>query len=312
MASAQNRDDKMIKTVFLLLSIYCMAFSQSHIRGVAKIYNIENPDPEAETSQYTYQPESLAMFARMEVQPDETRKQLIDGLIKNFKNASLWELGAFWNGMDAFWMFAAHDDQAALLNWIEDDHNCTEVNSPAFEVDKGYTGNGTSSYLNTNYNPLVDGVKAVLGDIGFGLYQRASIGDGTYWLLGATSSTTFRLGILPRFFDTVFASAFTANTSFSNSNTVTQGLFSVSSLDEAQVSVYINGSLDFTETPDQDIGSFYDIYILCQNSAGTAGNFSVGQVSFAFIGRGLTENEQATLFSLIEAYLDAIGAGVVE
>jgi len=306
MASAQNRDDKMIKTVFLLLSIYCMAFSQSHIRGIAKIYNIENPDPEAETSQYIYQPESLALFARMEVQPSDERKQLINNLIIDLKAAGLW------SGFDAFWMFAAHDDQAALLNWVENDHNCTSANSPAFEANRGYTGNGSSSYLNTDFIPSTDGVNYLLNDGSFGVYIRNAVDADVVDMGGRGATSTHYLYIKTYFVGALFL-AINGGTNFSFEDPVSSAGFTVVSRNASNsFTIYKNGDLHDTISGNSVDRPPVAIYILAQNMNGTAQSFSTRQVAFAFIAGALSANEQEPLFNLVEAYLDAIGAGVVE
>lgn len=61
-------------------------------------------------------------------------------------------------------MLAAHDAQAACLNWVSDTYTLVPVNEPAFAPDQGYTGNGHSSHLETGFNPALAGAKFALND----------------------------------------------------------------------------------------------------------------------------------------------------
>lgn len=304
-----------MKSLIFLMAFLCICAAQDQFPEFP-IY----PDflfiPETEeAAAYTYQPEALALFARMGDVP-ESRKQLIDGLIANFKNESLWELGAFWNGMDAIWSFTAHDQTAAPLNWIEDDYNCTEVNSPTFEIDRGYTGNGTTSYLNTDFNPSSDGVNFVLNDASFGIYLRTNSASNTKTEIGVATTGVTSLIIYGK-----LDSPFEAFNFISCNNAVglvdlpfasSAGFSSVSRLVAGNFEIYKNGvSLGVSATASSSLPNGI-VFIGAYNLTGTGAlNFSDRQISFAFIGRGLTANEQTTLFNLVEAYLDAIGAGVV-
>lgn len=58
---------------------------------------------------------------------------------------------------DRLWIFAAENSQAALIDLIGL-HTATLVNSPTVTVDRGITGDASTSYVNTNYDPTVNGV----------------------------------------------------------------------------------------------------------------------------------------------------------
>jgi hypothetical protein len=66
--------------------------------------------------------------------------------------------GGIWSKLDTFAVFATDgDSDFALIDWKRlTDY--TAVNSPTFTADEGFTGNGTSSYVDCNYNGLTNGV----------------------------------------------------------------------------------------------------------------------------------------------------------
>ena len=97
--------------------------------------------------------EATALFAAMSVQPDAARKALINSFIVALKTAGIW------SELDLLYVMAAHDAQAAQLNWKAPAANTlSPQNSPTFTTDRGYQGNGTTSYLTagTNFSALTN------------------------------------------------------------------------------------------------------------------------------------------------------------
>jgi hypothetical protein len=74
------------------------------------------------------------------------RKTVIDTYIKALKTAGLWAK------IDRLWLLAAENSQSALINLIDPAATAaTAVNSPTFTANRGYTSNGTSSYVDGGY-----------------------------------------------------------------------------------------------------------------------------------------------------------------
>lgn len=93
----------------------------------------------------SYDPDAVALFSRMSVQPTTARKKLINNTILSLKSSGTW------GELDCLYLFAAHDKQAALLNWISSNYTITETGTKTFTTDVGISG--TSSNLSTNFNP---------------------------------------------------------------------------------------------------------------------------------------------------------------
>lgn len=83
------------------------------------------------------------LVARFTTPPTNTRKALIDNLVGALK------AGGVWAKLDALYVMAAADEQAARRNWIADSNNLVAVNSPTFTADRGFAGDGSTSYLDT-------------------------------------------------------------------------------------------------------------------------------------------------------------------
>lgn len=118
-------------------------------------------------------PQTLALFARMATPPTAARAKAINNLV------SALVVNGIWDRLDAFYVLAAADSQAARLNWIADQYNLTEVNSPTFAADQGYTGNGTTSYLETGFNPTTAASpKFVQNDASMFIWSRTDLANG--------------------------------------------------------------------------------------------------------------------------------------
>lgn len=97
--------------------------------------------------------ETHALTRAFAVPATETRKKLIDNTIRALMSASVWAK------KDVLWVTAAHDSQAAGVNWKSPgSFTLTADNSPTFTANQGYTGNGTNARLLTGYVPSTHGV----------------------------------------------------------------------------------------------------------------------------------------------------------
>jgi hypothetical protein len=92
-----------------------------------------------------------------------------------------------WDKLDVFYLFA-QDGQAEFgtLNWKAPLlYQSTLVNSPTFTSNKGFAGNGSSSYINTNFNPSTGGVNYVRNNASVVLYMDTINDSGLKFFCGA-------------------------------------------------------------------------------------------------------------------------------
>jgi hypothetical protein len=130
-----------------------------------------------------FEPEADTLFAAMTSQPDATRKALINGLIAGLKADGIW------SQLDLFYITAAHDAQAALLNWKSPGtFDLIAVNSPGFTVDRGYTGDGASSRLRTQYIPSTHAVNLTQNSASAWVWSRTAAAAST--TIGDIGNTT--------------------------------------------------------------------------------------------------------------------------
>jgi hypothetical protein len=80
--------------------------------------------------------------------------------------------GGIWSKLDTFGVFATDgSSDFALIDWKRLSQY-TAVNSPTFTANQGFQGNGTSSYINTNFNPATQGVNFANDNAGISLYVK--------------------------------------------------------------------------------------------------------------------------------------------
>jgi hypothetical protein len=90
----------------------------------------------------TYTSEAQALFTAMSSEPDATRKGVINTCIAALKTAGVW------TKCDRIYVFAAHDAQAARLDWKTPGTDTLTVSgAPVFTTDQGYQGDAVSGYL---------------------------------------------------------------------------------------------------------------------------------------------------------------------
>lgn len=118
-------------------------------------------------------PETEAVVAAMAVAPDPPRAALMDNLVAALKTADIWPR------LDALFVMAAHDGQAAGLNWVAPEGaSLTPVNGPDFQPDLGYQGDGTTSYLETGF-VQTSWLKYKIADHHAGVFVVGGAGTGT-------------------------------------------------------------------------------------------------------------------------------------
>ena len=97
--------------------------------------------------------------------PSGGQQTLQNDLVVALKSAGVW------SKLDTFANFATDgDSDFALIDWKRlSDY--TAINSPTFASNVGFQGDGTSSYIDSNYNAATSGVNFVANDYSFGWYM---------------------------------------------------------------------------------------------------------------------------------------------
>ncbi|PTQ13717.1 hypothetical protein CLG96_00075 [Sphingomonas oleivorans] len=239
-----------------------------------------------------YLPETQALLTRMTVQPTVQRAKLYDDLIRLLKSASVWAK------LDALWLFAAHDTQAALLNLKGSSYGSVPVNSPAFTIDRGYQGNGTSSYLDTGWSFS----SRSRDDAAMGFWARPSgaaamvdAGDsanGIIYVAASGSTTGHRIN---------------AGSTFAGAATSTSGHFISSRTGPLATDnpLYINGVVKFAQSNPSVQPATSNVYF---GRGGGGPYYSARPFAAGHVGAGLNALDVTALYAAISTYMTAVGA----
>ncbi len=238
-------------------------------------------------------PFSAALIARMSVAPSAARAGAIDKLVRALIDAGIW------SRLDLLHMLAAHDSQAARLNWITTAYDLVAFNSPSFRVDRGFKGDGAAAYLRaSDYNPA-----AIPSDLQL---NNASAG---LWVLTPSSGAGLDLfteaGRLGRRNSSTGDYAYRMNdgTTAYGTGGDAPGLFVVSRADGTTKRLYRNGALAKTDTATSTALS-NKLSVLST----TTTLYSDAEVAAVFAGANLTDAQHAALYAAVRTYLITVGA----
>jgi hypothetical protein len=241
-----------------------------------------------------YNPDALALFARMSVQPSDDEKQIYSDAIDSLQKHGIWD------SLDYIYSFGVHTEQAALLNWITPTNTAINVGA-TFDDYFGFTGNGSSSYVNSNYNPLQEGVKYTQSNAILGISMDSVSGIGAYH--GATIGTASTF-VIPNLGGTAYGRCNSSNNlTLSNGNI--NGVFTAGRQNSSDGELYVDtirngGSTTLTLPPDGDL------YLLARNNNGSPLNFSANNINFSFAGANLLQSQTKELVAIIKQFNEDI------
>lgn len=242
-------------------------------------------------------PAAAALIARMSVAPDAARSGLIDAAVRAIKAAGVWAK------LEALWLMAAHDAQAARLNWVSSSYSLSAVNSPAFTADRGYAGDGATRYLDTNLTP---GTSAMQADsCAIGVWSRTDADNAGCAMGGASSNSIY---IFPRNAGD-FAARLNNSTSATAAVADSLGLFAANRSASNAVQLYRNGASAGSSAGTVVGRPTVPLFLLARNNGGMPNAHDTRQLAMAFVAKAsMSAGEHAALHAALAAYLIAVGA----
>jgi hypothetical protein len=274
--------------------------AQNVIEFTAAPANIigDMPDPPS-PPQPTYEAETEALWLRLSSVPSTAWKDAANTLIASLKTAGIWVK------LDLLRVYAFHDATDALLNWVKDSHNGVAYNSPAFTAKQGYKGNGSSSYINTNFNPST-AEKLSLNNNSVIIYRHT---DAT--LSTESTDTGVRQDGTTRLQISKTSGADTKLDNFGSpqfaSGIIGQGMYSMCRNSSTAFSFYKNDSLREVFLNNSISLPNYNMYDFALNNANVGTLlFSDALLSFMLAGEYLNDTEISALYSALTSYLSTI------
>jgi hypothetical protein len=247
-------------------------------------------------------PVAAALFARMSPAPTAARQALMSSLIGSLQTSGVWA------SLDAFYVLANFSTQAASLNWISTQYSpLVAINAPTFTTDQGYAGNGTSSYLQTSFNPSSPGIKFAQNNCSLFARSNTNLRQDSGSCVG--NASTFGTGpganINP-WNMSLNNGSYALNTPNINQlvPTSAKGLFSTTRSGSSSFSVYEDVSLLGSITS-ASATPYNATFSIC--AANGANFYTTRQISIAGWGSYLSGTQVSALSSAITTYLSAIG-----
>jgi hypothetical protein len=227
----------------------------------------------------------------------DTRLQRVSALIKSLKAAIIWP------SLDRLWIHAAENATQALID-LKARATAATVNNPTFATDRGYTGNGASSYINSNFNPGAGGPwNYVRDDASYGgwVVTGPSTTGGFEWSqeFGAYGMIAVRNDATNRRWQ-VNSVTDTAGPAHGGAYT---GFFQAQRTGASAEQLFRNGASESTKTNASSSLASRNFGILAYIGPS---NFSTAQVGATFMGASLTGKE-AAFYNAMRAYRTAVG-----
>jgi len=235
-----------------------------------------------------------------------TQENRVNTLIAGLKSDGIWSI------LDRLWLYAGESStqQAAIdLKGLASGtvHGTLTLSAG------GYTGDGSTGYIDTGFDPKTAGGNFATTSASIGVYDLSNFTDDNY---GDAEMGQYNGAYLTDVYPWTGAPqvAYNINDSSYNSysgagDTTTQGFWLVN-LASGVVYLDRNGSNLASTTEGSTSLINNDIYVFGENDSGTANSFVPDKLASAFIGGGLTPTQRAQLASLLDAYMTSWGINV--
>jgi hypothetical protein len=221
-----------------------------------------------------------------------TRRALVDALISGLKTDGVW------SKLDRLWLFAAENATSALVD-VKDGQLATAVSSPTFTTDRGYTGNGSSSYIDSNYNPTTNATNFVQNSgCAFGWSNTSGVDGG-----GLVGQSNVNIAIVPKYTDNnTYWGINTAANESTDSLSGDTGLWVANRSGTSAEQLYLNGSSVHTGTVVSQAIQSVNLYALRVFNI-----YSARQCCCLGVGGSLNATEQGNLYKRLRTYMTAVG-----
>lgn len=250
-----------------------------------------------------YDAAASAYFARAGTLSDG-RKALINALVLALKANGTWAK------RDALWLIANETSAAGFKNLIRDDHHLTQAGTGTFTADRGWAGNGSTGFLHTDFISSTDFIAGSVNSNHLEIYNRTNRTTSNAFSDFAAYDDTRLWSIQCSYANQTYMRNFNVDASVGAAATA-QGYW-VNNRSAAGATQHYRNASALTPLTGASNGLLaIELYIGASNHAGTAEEFNTDQYAMAGIGASLSAAEVTADQAVIEAYMDAIGAGVI-
>jgi hypothetical protein len=165
---------------------YTLTASQLYGQGILNSFSI----PASSSFDSDYQAILNKAVSLGYTLPSSNAQTLQNTLLTSLKTDGVWDK------LDIFYVFAVDNNASefATINWknpnalVNLPTQSTLINAPIFTNNTGFTGNGTDSYIDTNFNPATQGVQYTQNNASRYFFPHAITSTGPVRIDGNTGS----------------------------------------------------------------------------------------------------------------------------
>jgi hypothetical protein len=297
---------KKILSILLSLVIVVPAFSQARmktfINGVE--YNRyragQKMNAFSEKYERNYNARANSLFYRMINQPTDSTKIMISMVYDS--------LAGIVDSLDCLYLLKAETEDQAVLNWAQNSYNLTKskiaggTTYPSCIPYVGWYGDGSTTYLNTGFNPATANGKYTLNNAMYGCGVKSSAASTTKVQMGLLIGTN-RANFYTKYTASVTSFGVNSGARTSIANTNSTDIILIQRTTSNVNGLYVDGDSVGTVNQASTAIPSGDFYLLAGNSNNTTISGAVTDTMyFACIGRALTAEQHDRLNRVIKRY----------
>ncbi len=226
----------------------------------------------------------------------------LESAFKTFEGAMGSELVKY----DRLNFYGVNNSIAAIYDFINPTITVSAVASPTWTNNYGFTGNGTSSYINTRFNQLTSGTNYTQNSNSFGAYFLINKGATTEVNMGLSNGSNLTYLMPNNAGSFYFVANQGTNTTTTGQNT--SGLISVRRTSSTNVEGYRNSSLISSITVSSVALISQEFFLGAYNASGSAAGFSSNPFAFSYMASG--DINVTTLYNAVQAFATTMGWAV--
>jgi hypothetical protein len=233
--------------------------------------------------------------------PSTAQKVKGNSLIRDLKEAGIWSL------LDVFYVFATDgDSDFATLNWKSpSSFQCTKVNSPTFTTNVGFNGNGTTSYLNTNWIPSTNGVNWTLNSAQVAIHYNSMEVNSGYYDGARTTGSTGQTLWNPANAATSLNYRINAGSAVTSTYTPAVGFYRLGRSNGIEQTYRHNNGLLVTEAINSESVTAQSMYLGAVHDGTSVSSFSVRKMSMAAFG-GFATSYDSDFYTAWNTYFTSL------
>ena len=211
--------------------------------------------------------------------------------------------------LNAIHVEAINSTANAVLNWISTSYGLTPHGSCTFTASAGYTGDASTCYIDTGFNPYSASGNWTQNSVTFGGCNLASASYnvlmGIYGSAPGDSTSVIDIADLGYTYNDWIVDSYGAPTTAYTSSV---GSFIAVRNSSTNVGAYYNGSLLSNLTDSSANVTNGNLYLLAEENGGSADSFSNHQIAYDIIGGALTGTDVTNIYNRLHTYLSTISA----